>query len=85
MSHDEVQRLVNLANKAAAATPDLPGEIAAAITDAMHGPTDPWLLIGVLVEGIAETIKDGIPAERRQECTAAAVALLIERSRGGAQ
>jgi len=51
----------------------------------MHGPTDPWLLIGVLVEGIAETIKDGIPAERRQECTAAAVALLIERARGGAQ
>ncbi|HUB11558.1 MAG TPA: hypothetical protein VMB34_06335 [Acetobacteraceae bacterium] len=83
MSHDAVRRLIALAEEAAAATPDLPGEIAAAISTAMHGPGDPWLLIGVLVEGIAETIKDSIPAERRQECVAAALALLVERSRGG--
>lgn len=84
MSHDAVQRLIALAEEAAAATPDLPGQIAAAISTAIHRPGDPWLLIGVLVEGIAETIKESIPAERRQECVAAVFALLAERYRAAA-
>jgi hypothetical protein len=81
MSHDAVRRLIALAEEAAGSAPDLPAEIAAAIIAAIYGPADPWLLIGVLVEGIAETVNGSIPAEQREECVAAAVTLLVERYR----
>lgn len=84
MLEDEVRGLIALANAAAAATPDRPAVVATAITTAIVEAADPWLLIGVLVEGIAETINRSIPAARRQECAAAIIALLVERYRSAA-
>ena len=80
MPSPAVSRLSDLAQRAAAATPDVPAELAAAIKDAAGGLADPWLLIGVLIEGAAHTVRTAIPEERRADCTAAALRLLAERA-----
>ena len=83
MAHDdEIQRLVSLADEAAAKTADAPAEVADVVAAAILRSADPWLLIGVLAEGIVQTINGGIPLERRQECVVAVIAVLIERYRG---
>ena len=79
MSSDEAARLTKLAHDAAAATPDRIADVAQQIRAAVAVSCDPWLLIGVLIEGIAYTIGASIPAERRYECLSAAVRLLVER------
>lgn len=41
---------------------------------------DPWMLGGMLIEGVAHVIGTSIPEERRVECAAAAVQLLARRT-----
>lgn len=79
MSSDEVARLTQLAHDAAATTPDRIADVAQQIRAANAAACNPWLLIGVLIEGIAYTIRAAIPAERRDECLSAAVRLLVKR------
>jgi hypothetical protein len=81
MSHSELSRLASLARGAASSVPDPPADLANAIRSAAGGPADPWLLIGVMIEGIAHTMGVGIPSQRHADCTAAAVKLLLDRMR----
>jgi hypothetical protein len=83
MSPSAIESLSNLASQAAAATPDVPAELAAAIRGAADSPADPWLLIGVLIEGAAHTIRTAIPEERRAPCVVAAMRLLADRTATG--
>lgn len=80
MSFPAISRLSDLARQAAADIPNVPVAMASAIKEAAGGPADPWLLIGVLIEGAAHTIRNAIPAERRSDCVAAALRLLAERA-----
>jgi hypothetical protein len=81
MPFAEVRKLKSLARDAAACTPDAPRELSNAIKTAIASPADPMLLAGVLIEGLAQTIRTAIPAERQGECLAAAIDLLMLRTR----
>ena len=80
MPLSDISKLSDLAQQAAAVTRDVPAELASVIKDAAGGPADPWLLIGVLIEGAAHTIRNAIPEERRPDCVAAALRLLANRA-----
>lgn len=69
-----------LASDAAAGTPVAIEVLIAAIKATAVGPTDPGLLAGVLIEGLAQVIGT-IPTERRRDYGIAAVQLMIGRVR----
>lgn len=77
---DEIARLRLVAETAASIVPDLPAELARDIQCAADGRADPWLLAGVLLEGLAHVIRTVIPPERRQDCSAAAMRMLAQRT-----
>jgi hypothetical protein len=81
MVQSRISHLSRLAHDAAASVPDIPAEIAATIRWAAAGPADPWLLIGVLIEGIVHTTATAIPLQRRTDCAAAVLELALDRMR----
>ena len=81
MPPDELDHLRQLAEQAASEAPDWPELLACAITSAVDGGTDPWMIAGVLIAGLAHAI-DAIPEERRREAGLAAVRKVIQQLRG---
>ena len=77
---DEIVRLRRLAEQAAADTPDVPALLSDAIRSAVAGSSNPWMVAGVLIEGLAHAVA-AIPPERRKYAGLAAVRLLIDRLR----
>jgi hypothetical protein len=78
-----VRKLSSQAEQAAARAPDPLAELALAIKNAMRGGTDPYVMLGVLVEGMAQTLVARIPAERHDSTLAAALVTLRQRLADG--
>lgn len=74
-----VRRLTDQAECAAAQAPDTLADLAATIKLALRDETDPYVLLGVLVEGIAQTLTTRIPAQRHDAALAALLVKLRER------
>lgn len=74
-----LDRLIQLANQASSRKPDSVELLAAMIRLATADGADPYLVIGVLVEGAAHTIDRHIPRERQAETTEELGRLLVER------
>jgi hypothetical protein len=79
MSSDQVARLLNVARLAADETVDFPAMVAMLVKEAVDSGTEPWLLMGVLIEGVAHLIHASVPEQARAECSAAAIQLLRDR------
>ncbi|HTW70390.1 MAG TPA: hypothetical protein VME47_10920 [Acetobacteraceae bacterium] len=74
-----VRTLSSQAEQAAAQAPDPLAELSRAIKIALQGETDPYVMLGVLVEGIAQTLVTRIPPGRHDSTLAAAMVTLRER------
>src|SRR5689334_10695073 len=68
--------LIRLAEQAAGSESDPVQAIAGSIRRAAEGNADPYLLVGVLLEGIVHVTRTEIPTVRREE-TACAVVILL--------
>lgn len=79
MLSSEVSNIIGLAEEAASGQPDLIAVVVAAIREASTREVDPYLLTGVLLEGVVHAIAEGVPAERRVECALAAARMLTDR------
>jgi hypothetical protein len=71
--------LIRQAEQAAAEKPDLVGLLVEMIRLAGDRGTDPYLLVGLIVEGAVETLAKHIPPERRRDAGAAMLKLLLDR------
>jgi hypothetical protein len=74
-----VDDLIHQAERAAASKPDQVQLVAEVIRLTGDGGVDPYLLIGILIEGVVHTLANHIPAERQTEVAAATVRLLLNR------
>jgi hypothetical protein len=74
-----LDRLIQQANRAAARKPDSVELLASMIRLATDDGADPYLVLGVLIEGAARTVAKHIPAERQAETTEQLRRLLRER------
>lgn len=77
----EIVRLIEQAEQAAAATPDPTSVLAHVIRLTAKTDADPYLILGVLVEGVAHTLETRIPDERHGEIGKEVSDLLLERLR----
>jgi hypothetical protein len=77
--HSEVARLSQLAEQAAASQTDLIAALAKAIKGSAAAEVDPYVLIGVLIEGAAHILVNNIPVEKRAEVGQAMAHLLLDR------
>jgi hypothetical protein len=75
----EIVRLIEQAEQVAAATPDPTTLLAHVIRLIVKTDADPYLILGVLVEGAAHTLATRIPEERRHEIGKEVSNLLAER------
>ena len=75
----EILRLIEQAEQVAAATPDPTNLLAHVIRLTVKTDADPYLILGVLVEGVAHTLATRIPDERRGEIGGEVSKLLVER------
>jgi hypothetical protein len=78
-----VRNLSAQAGQAAAHAPDRLAELSAAIKAALREETDPYVTLGVLLEGAVQILVTRIPPERHRGTIAAAVTLLRERLADG--
>jgi hypothetical protein len=74
-----VRKLSSQAERAAAQAPDPLADLSRVIKIAMQGETDPYVMLGVLLEGIAQTLVTRIPPERHDSTLAAALVTLRQR------
>jgi hypothetical protein len=81
-----VRKLSSQAEQAAAHAPDPLAELSVAIKAALRREADPYVVLGVLLEGMTQTLITRIPPERHHGTLAAALILLRQRfaSRGAA-
>jgi hypothetical protein len=75
----EIVRLIEQAEQAAAAAPEPTTVLAHVIRLAAGSDADPYLILGVLVEGVVHTLATCIPDERREEAAREVLKLLAER------
>jgi hypothetical protein len=75
----EIVRLIEQAEQAAAASPDPTSLLAHVIRLVVKTDADPYLILGVLVEGVAHSLATRIPDERRGEIGKEVSHLLAER------
>jgi hypothetical protein len=75
----EIHRLIEQAEQAAAATPDPTSLLAHVIRLTVMTDADPYLILGVLVEGVAHTVATRIPDEGGGEIGREVSNLLVER------
>ena len=80
-SFQAIDDLIRRAEQAAAATPDQLWLVAELVKLIGDGGADPYLLIGVLLEGAVHTLVKHIPPERRGQTTEQLGRLLAERLR----
>jgi hypothetical protein len=74
-----VRRLAAEIKAASAESIDLPAAIAKLVGEAARLEADPYLTLGVLVEGIAQTVASSIPQQKKRETAKAITHLLLNR------
>jgi hypothetical protein len=74
-----VRRLTTQAERAAAQAPDTLADLSVAIKRALQSEADPYVMLGVLLEGVTQTLITRIPPERHGTTLAAAQVTLRER------
>lgn len=74
-----VRKLSSQAARAAAQAPDPLADLSAAIKLALQSETDPYVMLGVLLEGMTQTLVTRIPSERHDGTLAAALTMLRQR------
>lgn len=74
-----VATMIADAEQAAALTADPIATLGSSIRSMIAAPTDPYLLIGVLLEGMVQTLARCIPPERQVETVAATSLMLRTR------
>jgi hypothetical protein len=78
-SSTELSKLIKLAEDAASCAPDPVRTLADAIRATAAGDADPYVLMGVLVEGAVSTLVTRTPAVRQDDTAAALARLLTDR------
>jgi len=78
-----VRSLSNQAAQAAAQAPDTLADLSASIKAALHSEADPYVMLGVLLEGVTQTLIVRVPSERHRSTVAAALVMLRERLAAG--
>lgn len=81
-----VRRLSSQAAQAAAQAPDQLAVLSVAIKAALQSEADPYVMLGVLLEGMTQTLITRVPPERHLGTLTAALVLLRQRlaARGAA-
>jgi hypothetical protein len=81
-----VRKLSSQAERAASQVVDPLAELSVAIKTALGSEADPYVMLGVLLEGVTQTLITRIPPERHAGVLTAGVALLRQRlaARGAA-
>jgi hypothetical protein len=81
-----VRKLSSQAEQAAAHAPDPLAELSVAIKAALQSRADPYVMMGVLLEGMTQTLIRHVPPERHHGTLTAALVLLRQRlaNRGAA-
>lgn len=81
-----IRKLSSQAEQAAAQAPDPLAELSVAIKAALQTQADPYVMLGVLLEGMTQTLITRIPPERHLGTLTAALVLLRQRlaARGAA-
>jgi hypothetical protein len=79
MPAPELSRLIAQVNETAASHPDLIVLFRDEIKRAIASQADPYLVIGLMVEGIAEAIEGRIPKECQREVSRAMGVLMMDR------
>lgn len=74
-----LERLIQQANQTSSRKPDSVQMLAQVIRMITADGSDPYLVLGVLVEGAVHTIARHVPAERHAETVAELKQLLAER------
>jgi len=74
-----VRKLSSQAAQAAAHAPDPLADLSVAIKTALRSEADPYVMLGVLVEGMTQTFMTRIPPERHESSLAAALVTLRRR------
>jgi hypothetical protein len=77
----ELDKLIQLAEQAAADEPDPVQALADIIKTVSESGADPYLIMGVLVEGAVLTLRRRIPDERQEDTASAVLQLLADRLR----
>jgi hypothetical protein len=80
---ETVEDLIRQVETTAAEEPDVLALVVAIIKFFVRSEIDPYLLSGVLIEGIAGTINGRIPEDRKREVAVQAIRLLQERLQAG--
>jgi hypothetical protein len=78
----ELNKLIQLAERAAADEPDPVRALADIIKVVAESDADPYVVIGVLVEGAVHALESRIPEERKEDTAGALVQLIADRLRG---
>jgi hypothetical protein len=81
LEQSELAKLIDLAGQAAADVSDPVRALADAVRTVAEGNADPYLVMGVLVEGAVHTLETRIPVERREDTAAALLHLVANRLR----
>jgi hypothetical protein len=68
-----------LAKEAGASVADPVGALTNIIRILANSEADPYLVMGVLIEGAVYTLRTTIPGERHQDCGPALVRILVDR------
>ncbi len=74
-----VRKLSSQAAQAAALAPDTLADLSATIKTALQSEADPYVMLGVLLEGMTQTLITRIPPERHLGTLTAALVLLRRR------
>ncbi len=74
-----VRKLSGQAKRAAALAPDPLAALSVAIREALQSEADPYVMLGVLLEGMTQTVITRIPSERHLGTLTASLVLLRER------
>ena len=74
-----VRRLITQVEQAAAQAPDPLADLSRMIKVCLESEADPYVMLGVLVEGMTQTLVTRIPPERHATTVAAALVTLRER------
>jgi hypothetical protein len=74
-----VRKLSSQAEEAAAQVPDPLAALSVAIKAALRSEADPYVMMGVLLEGVTQAFVTRIPPERHDKTLTAALVLLRQR------
>ena len=77
--HPEVAHLTRIVAEALDANPDPLQALSVGIRRLVDRGADPYHLIGILLEGAAYALGNGVPAETRGEVALAMVKIMVDR------